>query len=605
MKNRVISKIILVFLVLSLLVVAVPSAFAKHFDDVTSGMNQEMLDAVNYVSDNNIMDGTATNTFSPYQTITRGMFVTILYRLSGDSGNYNGSAYFTDVSSTAYYNKAVGWAYRNNITDGITDTEFGPNKVLITQQVITFLYRYAGYKGLSQTTKTFVGGSANEVISDATDYSQVSGYAITPMTWASNYGIIVRSSMNNTLRPKIEVPRVSCALYIHRFVLNVQGVDMTKDAFSFINNENSFVVNNHQRFLISYQDRRRLENVMWNSGISRDTYLPDGEFGGYCFGMSIATVLDIQGKIDFNGNLCNNVKNMHGIPKPSEVGNHPELNYSGALKLCKDQLGLITISEVESKIAMYQHSWEVTTISGNLHGTSPGNIYELSNRLHDVVYSLQRGGVGVLSFGFKGDDGNNYYHTVVAYGKPVVTNDGYRINIDDSWRVGIPRYLFINTAESGLWSGVVANTYSDSNKLRLILCKFGKDLSDYSLIDIDGYDNSTTSSRSVQNQKTVIQVIADEDFSIINERGEELVFSEGMITGTMKCYGFDFFPGGLESFCGFVFAVDSAEKFECVQSGEGAITKFSVVQNNQYVSADVTKGQAAHTVVLCEDAGTE
>ena len=61
---------------------------------------------VRYVCENGLMNGTSRNRFSPYGTATRGMLVTILYRMENEPRCF-GSAAFSDVKPGAYYEKAV------------------------------------------------------------------------------------------------------------------------------------------------------------------------------------------------------------------------------------------------------------------------------------------------------------------------------------------------------------------------------------------------------------------------------------------------------------------------------------------------------------------
>lgn len=55
-------------------------------------------DAVQYVYENNLMGGTDSTTFSPNATTTRGMIVTVLYRLTGEPASGTASQ-FTDVAA--------------------------------------------------------------------------------------------------------------------------------------------------------------------------------------------------------------------------------------------------------------------------------------------------------------------------------------------------------------------------------------------------------------------------------------------------------------------------------------------------------------------------
>ena len=60
-----------------------------------------------------MMTGVSADRFAPASTTTRGMIVTILYRLENRPAVSGGSA-FTDVESGAWYADAVAWAAAND-----------------------------------------------------------------------------------------------------------------------------------------------------------------------------------------------------------------------------------------------------------------------------------------------------------------------------------------------------------------------------------------------------------------------------------------------------------------------------------------------------------
>ena len=142
------------------------SASAKYFSDTYVGMlDREFFDAMNYVTDNGWMNGTDTTHFSPYEGITRGMFVTVLYRYSGSTSQY--ASNFTDVPASAYYYYPVGWANHFNIVNGTSETTFEPEAVITKEQMAVMLYRYAkNIEGKTYTVSTF------NSISSHPDYSQ-------------------------------------------------------------------------------------------------------------------------------------------------------------------------------------------------------------------------------------------------------------------------------------------------------------------------------------------------------------------------------------------------------------------------------------------------
>ena len=89
-------------------------------------------DAVSYVCKNGLMNGTSNTTFSPNATTSRGMIVTILYRLAGspDMPESNWGYPYADVDAAAYYSTPVYWARMNDLVTGYSDTQFGPDDAI-------------------------------------------------------------------------------------------------------------------------------------------------------------------------------------------------------------------------------------------------------------------------------------------------------------------------------------------------------------------------------------------------------------------------------------------------------------------------------------------
>jgi len=100
-------------------------------------------DAVQYVRQNGIFNGTSNTAFAPNGTMTRGMFVTVLGRMAGvKAENYSGTSAFSDVPASAYYAPFVAWAAKYGITTGTGGGKFSPDESINRQQMATFFARY-------------------------------------------------------------------------------------------------------------------------------------------------------------------------------------------------------------------------------------------------------------------------------------------------------------------------------------------------------------------------------------------------------------------------------------------------------------------------------
>ena len=179
------------------------SASVNRFYDVSSG--SWYYDAVQYVYSAGLMSGTGSYVFSPDGATTRGMIVTILYRLEGSPSA--GSAAFSDVSSGKYYAQAVAWAAENGIVSGYSASRFGPEDAITREQLAAILYRYASYKGcdVSQTA----------ALSGYTDRASIASYAQTPFAWAVAAGIISGTGANR-LSPASGATRAQVAAMLMR-----------------------------------------------------------------------------------------------------------------------------------------------------------------------------------------------------------------------------------------------------------------------------------------------------------------------------------------------------------------------------------------------------
>ena len=180
------------------------------FIDVAA--NAWYYDAVAYAYENGLMSGTASNLFSPNATTTRGMIVTMLYRLEGEP-RVSGTSTFDDVADGVYYTDAVIWANANGIVTGYDETTFGPNDAITREQMAAILYRYAQYKGYDTTQ----GGMA---IREYADYEKISEYALTALDWAVNAGLVTGTT-SSTLTPDSSAVRAQVATIFMRFMEDV------------------------------------------------------------------------------------------------------------------------------------------------------------------------------------------------------------------------------------------------------------------------------------------------------------------------------------------------------------------------------------------------
>lgn len=202
-------KLLSILLVCTLILGMIPgSALAvgteSPFKDVKT--TDWFYDAVQYVYDHDLMNGTGDNCFSPSETTTRGMMVTILHNMEEKPAAGNSS--FTDVAAGEWYADPVAWASAEGIVSGYGDGKFGPNDPITREQMVTILYQYAQYKNYELT----VAGD----LSTFGDYDKTSPYAVTAFNWAIGKELIAGVG-NNLLDPTGNAERSHIATIMKSF----------------------------------------------------------------------------------------------------------------------------------------------------------------------------------------------------------------------------------------------------------------------------------------------------------------------------------------------------------------------------------------------------
>ncbi len=184
----------------------------QTFSDVSK--EDWFYDDVEYVNKNGFITGTDNNIFSPYEKTTRGMIVTILWRIDGKA--LENGRQFSDVDSNAYYAYAVAWASNHQIVSGYDETSFGPDDFATREQLAAILYRYAEYKKYDISRKS--------ALDKYIDKNQISDYALAALQWAHANEIITGTS-DNTLTPGDYVQRCQAAAMLKRFCIKFNPSD--------------------------------------------------------------------------------------------------------------------------------------------------------------------------------------------------------------------------------------------------------------------------------------------------------------------------------------------------------------------------------------------
>ena len=169
------------------------------------------MDSIRYVYEHELMYGTTDTTFAPDDALTRGMFVTMLYRMEGKP-EATGNTSFTDVPANMYYAPAIAWASANGVVYGTSETAFSPEGKITREQMAAMMRRYASFKKLDT--------SAKADLSTFADASAVSAWATGDMQWAVASELLYGNN-HNQLQPTANATRAQAAAILQRFATKI------------------------------------------------------------------------------------------------------------------------------------------------------------------------------------------------------------------------------------------------------------------------------------------------------------------------------------------------------------------------------------------------
>lgn len=176
------------------------------FADVPSG--SWYYDDIAYVYDAGLMTGLTATAFGPNLSTTRGMIVTILWRMENEPAAKHGCP-FADVRRGSYYEQAIAWASENGIVTGFDASTFAPDRAITREQLAAILFRFAAYRGMDAVT-------LRENLSSFQDQAAISAYAVSALNWAVGEGLM--QGTGDKLEPTGNATRAQVAAMLRRFM---------------------------------------------------------------------------------------------------------------------------------------------------------------------------------------------------------------------------------------------------------------------------------------------------------------------------------------------------------------------------------------------------
>lgn len=187
----------------------------KDYTDIAGHWGEEYI---NFVSDRTLFGGTSPTEFSPEDTMTRGMFITVLGRMHGlDTSKYDGNTGYTDVPATEYYAPYIQWAKAENIMAGKNDTEFAPEEPITRADMALVIKNYIDNSGF-----TFTVYGETEGFNDLDGLDAATVAAINEV---KNVGII-NGTGNGKFEPNGISTRAEVATVMQRTIKTVLGANL-------------------------------------------------------------------------------------------------------------------------------------------------------------------------------------------------------------------------------------------------------------------------------------------------------------------------------------------------------------------------------------------
>lgn len=167
-------------------------------------------EGIDFAVSRGLFNGMSDSTFVPNASMTRGMLVTVLWRMVGQP-HPSGLNPFADVREQ-YFAVPVMWAAENGIVNGVGNNKFDPNGNITREQLASILYRYAQMSGINTAARADLSGFP--------DADKVSSWAKESMAWAVASGLISGSSEGGVVKllPRGNATRAQVASILQRFI---------------------------------------------------------------------------------------------------------------------------------------------------------------------------------------------------------------------------------------------------------------------------------------------------------------------------------------------------------------------------------------------------
>lgn len=133
---------------------------------------------IEYMASRGFVNGVGEGCFMANDRISRAQFISILVRMAGLTAEEGNEIDFVDVHENAWYGDAVKTAVSLGIANGIDEDRFAPDSYITREQMAKMIERLMIIMDMGTDIN---GNEVEEVLTDITDSSQISYWAMKPV----------------------------------------------------------------------------------------------------------------------------------------------------------------------------------------------------------------------------------------------------------------------------------------------------------------------------------------------------------------------------------------------------------------------------------------
>ncbi len=181
----------------------------KAFADIEGHWAQDSIEAA---VENGIVNGINETEFAPDEGLTRGMFVTMLYRMDG-AAEVSADEKFADIADDAYYKIPAMWAKAKGIMQGTGDNMFEPEALITREEMAVAIINYFTYSG---NELLLLSSSPTVPYPDYADEAQISDWALEAINLCR--GMVMQGDESNSFNPQDNATRAEAVVTVLRAV---------------------------------------------------------------------------------------------------------------------------------------------------------------------------------------------------------------------------------------------------------------------------------------------------------------------------------------------------------------------------------------------------